>query len=79
MQRSSGKDTHSQTLISGNEEDTYTYFHTLQELIKKFLIENEDESESKVFYSKMEGDYYRYLSEVKKDKDRQGVYLIMHA
>ena len=58
--------------MSGNE-DTFTYFHTKQLLIKDFLSKNEDESESKVFYSKMEGDYYRYLSEVKKDKDRQGV------
>ncbi|XP_059186245.1 14-3-3 protein beta/alpha-A [Centropristis striata] len=33
-------------------------------LLDKFLIVNASQSESKVFYLKMKGDYYRYLSEV---------------
>ncbi|XP_028309593.1 14-3-3 protein beta/alpha-1-like [Gouania willdenowi] len=34
------------------------------ELLDKFLIANASAAESKVFYLKMKGDYYRYLSEV---------------
>uniref|UniRef100_A0A4W3H3Q2 Tyrosine 3-monooxygenase/tryptophan 5-monooxygenase activation protein, beta polypeptide b n=1 Tax=Callorhinchus milii TaxID=7868 RepID=A0A4W3H3Q2_CALMI len=33
-------------------------------LLDKYLIANSTQSESKVFYLKMKGDYYRYLSEV---------------
>ncbi|XP_039521398.1 14-3-3 protein beta/alpha-B isoform X2 [Pimephales promelas] len=33
-------------------------------LLEKFLIPNASQAESKVFYLKMKGDYYRYLSEV---------------
>ncbi|KAK2840801.1 hypothetical protein Q7C36_012380 [Tachysurus vachellii] len=33
-------------------------------LLEKFLIPNATQAESKVFYLKMKGDYYRYLSEV---------------
>ncbi|XP_030642051.1 tyrosine 3-monooxygenase/tryptophan 5-monooxygenase activation protein, theta polypeptide b [Chanos chanos] len=34
------------------------------ELLSKYLIENSSNAESKVFYLKMKGDYYRYLAEV---------------
>ncbi|KAL6478019.1 hypothetical protein MHYP_G00138540 [Metynnis hypsauchen] len=34
------------------------------ELLSKYLIENSTNPESKVFYLKMKGDYYRYLAEV---------------
>lgn len=38
-------------------------------LLDKFLIANSTNAESKVFYMKMKGDYYRYLAEVAgKDK-----------
>uniref|UniRef100_A0A672SHT7 14-3-3 protein beta/alpha-A-like n=2 Tax=Sinocyclocheilus TaxID=75365 RepID=A0A672SHT7_SINGR len=33
-------------------------------LLEKYLIANASQAESKVFYLKMKGDYYRYLSEV---------------
>ncbi|KAJ8387999.1 hypothetical protein AAFF_G00147900 [Aldrovandia affinis] len=33
-------------------------------LLDKYLIANASQAESKVFYLKMKGDYYRYLSEV---------------
>lgn len=37
----------------------------LQELLDEYLIKSaEGDVESKVFYQKMKGDYYRYLAEV---------------
>lgn len=33
-------------------------------LLDKFLIAKASNAESKVFYLKMKGDYYRYLAEV---------------
>lgn len=35
-----------------------------QGLLDNYLIANASAAESKVFYLKMKGDYYRYLSEV---------------
>ncbi|XP_046901527.1 14-3-3 protein zeta/delta-like [Hypomesus transpacificus] len=40
------------------------------ELLTKYLIENSTNPESKVFYLKMKGDYYRYLAEVASGADR---------
>ncbi|KAM4625496.1 tyrosine 3-monooxygenase/tryptophan 5-monooxygenase activation protein, theta polypeptide b isoform 1-T3 [Polymixia lowei] len=40
------------------------------ELLNKYLIENSTNAESKVFYLKMKGDYYRYLAEVASGTDR---------
>ena len=37
---------------------------SLQALLDKFLIAKASNAESKVFYLKMKGDYYRYLAEV---------------
>ncbi|KAI0092026.1 14-3-3 domain-containing protein [Irpex rosettiformis] len=37
------------------------------ELLEKFLINSANPGEEKVFYSKMRGDYYRYLAEFTKD------------
>lgn len=41
---------------------TFSFF--TQGLLEKYLIPNASQAESKVFYLKMKGDYYRYLSEV---------------
>jgi len=41
------------------------------ELLSKYLIENSKQAESKVFYLKMKGDYYRYLAEVASGDDRK--------
>ena len=43
------------------------------DLLDTILITNSQEAESKVFYQKMKGDYYRYLSEVKSGDARQDV------
>jgi len=42
----------------------------LQDLLDKFLIPKAGNPESKVFYLKMKGDYYRYLAEVATGDDR---------
>ncbi|XP_030626691.1 tyrosine 3-monooxygenase/tryptophan 5-monooxygenase activation protein, theta polypeptide a [Chanos chanos] len=41
------------------------------ELLGKYLIENSTTPESKVFYLKMKGDYYRYLAEVASGDSRK--------
>ncbi|XP_072545828.1 tyrosine 3-monooxygenase/tryptophan 5-monooxygenase activation protein, theta polypeptide b [Salminus brasiliensis] len=41
------------------------------ELLSKYLIENSTNPESKVFYLKMKGDYYRYLAEVASGDDKK--------
>ena len=38
-----------------------------QTLLDEYLIPNSTPAESKVFYYKMKGDYYRYLAEVSGD------------
>jgi len=42
-------------------------------LLDKFLIPKASNAESKVFYLKMKGDYYRYLAEVASASDRTAV------
>lgn len=42
-------------------------------LLEKFLIPNASQPESKVFYLKMKGDYYRYLAEVAAGDDKKGI------
>ncbi|XP_077798754.1 14-3-3 protein zeta/delta isoform X1 [Macaca mulatta] len=42
-------------------------------LLEKFLIPNASQAESKVFYLKMKGDYYRYLAEVAAGDDKKGI------
>lgn len=44
----------------------------LQGLLDKYLIPKASNAESKVFYLKMKGDYYRYLAEVATGETRHG-------
>lgn len=50
------------------------FFHTnsFQNLLDKYLIPKASNAESKVFYLKMKGDYYRYLAEVATGDTRNG-------
>lgn len=50
-----------------------SYF--FQELLDKYLIANATNPESKVFYLKMKGDYFRYLAEVACGDDRKRKYV----
>jgi 14-3-3 protein epsilon len=43
------------------------------DLIDKHLLPTAQQSESKVFYLKMKGDYYRYLAEFKQGDERKPV------
>ena len=45
---------------------------SLQSLLDKFLIAKASNAESKVFYLKMKGDYFRYLAEVATGDARAG-------
>ncbi|KAI6244196.1 Threonyl-tRNA synthetase [Aphelenchoides fujianensis] len=47
--------------------------HDVLDLLDKFLIPKAGNPESKVFYLKMKGDYYRYLAEVATEDDRTAV------
>lgn len=47
----------------------------LQGLLDKYLIPKASNAESKVFYLKMKGDYYRYLAEVATGETRNSKYL----
>ena len=48
-------------------------FSSLQSLLDKHLIPKASNAESKVFYLKMKGDYYRYLAEVAVGDHRASV------
>lgn len=52
-------------------ETSLFFFNLSQELLDKYLIVNATQPESKVFYLKMKGDYYRYLSEVASGDNKQ--------
>lgn len=45
-----------------------------QKLLDNYLIENSTNPESKVFYLKMKGDYYRYLAEVASGDNKSSSY-----
>lgn len=67
-----------------NEEMTKDYRTTVEEelrdicnqvltLLHSFLIPKATDIESKVFYHKMKGDYYRYLAEVASEDDKADI------
>ena len=45
----------------------------MQELLDKYLIPKANDSDSKVFYQKMKGDYYRYIAEVASEEKKTGI------
>ncbi|XP_045437307.1 14-3-3 protein zeta/delta isoform X3 [Pipistrellus kuhlii] len=51
----------------------YDFLFFPKSLLEKFLIPNASQAESKVFYLKMKGDYYRYLAEVAAGDDKKGI------
>lgn len=57
------------------EKELETVCQDVLNLLDQFLIKScgEDQLESKVFYLKMKGDYYRYLAEVATGEKRAGV------
>lgn len=57
------------------EEELKEICKDVLELLEKHLISKATQTESKVFYLKMKGDYYRYLAEVVPTEkgERQGV------
>ena len=50
-------------------------FFYLQELLDKYLIAKAASTDSKVFYLKMKGDYYRYLAEVETGDAKTSEYM----
>lgn len=52
----------------------YIFIFHLQGLLDKYLIPKASNPESKVFYLKMKGDYYRYLAEVATGDARNSKY-----
>jgi 14-3-3 protein beta/theta/zeta len=43
----------------------------LLQLLDNFLIAKAEDPDSKIFYAKMKGDYYRYLAEIASGDERQ--------
>lgn len=52
--------------------------HLFQTLLSEYLIPKATQAESKVFYLKMKGDYYRYLSEVASGDAKKGTSRFAH-
>ena len=48
---------------------------SIQGLLDKYLVPKASNAESKVFYLKMKGDYYRYLAEVATGDSRNSKWL----
>ncbi|KAI6192283.1 14-3-3 protein [Aphelenchoides bicaudatus] len=55
------------------EKELKEICHDVLDLLDKYLIPKAGNPESKVFYLKMKGDYYRYLAEVATGDDRTAV------
>lgn len=52
------------------ENELHNVCHEILKIIKESLLKNADTPESKVFYHKMSGDYWRYLAEFKNGKEK---------
>lgn len=57
--------------MSSTHFSTYDSHFDLQELLDKHLIPSATPADSKVFYLKMKGDYYRYLAEVATEENKE--------
>lgn len=67
-------------VIELNWARAYTHTHTHQQgLLDKYLIPKASNPESKVFYLKMKGDYYRYLAEVATGETRNSKFVDLFA
>ncbi|KAI6221396.1 14-3-3 protein [Aphelenchoides fujianensis] len=55
------------------ESELRNICHNVVDLVDNFLIPKAGHPESKVFYLKMKGDYYRYLAEAATEDDRAAV------
>lgn len=55
------------------EEELKSSCRIVLDLLENFLIPSATLTESKVFYLKMKGDYYRYLAEVASGDDRANI------
>ncbi|NWY89501.1 1433S protein, partial [Loxia curvirostra] len=52
------------------EQELNSVCNNVLGLLDKYLIKKDSDTESKVFYLKMKGDYFRYLAEVASGDDR---------
>lgn len=53
------------------EQELNSVCNSVLDLLEKYLIKKEGDPESRVFYLKMKGDYFRYLAEVAAGDDRK--------
>ena len=51
------------------EKELKQIFEDISNLLDKYLLPNAEDPESKVFYLRLKGDYYRYLCEITKNKE----------
>ena len=72
-ERGKGEETHAQAIASYRqkvEDELKGICDDVLETLDNHLIPNSVNDESKVFYLKMKGDYYRYLAEFQQEEDR---------
>lgn len=55
------------------EEELSTFCNDILKLIDDYLLPKAGDSESKIFYLKMKGDYYRYISEYAQNDEHKRV------
>ena len=73
-ERGKGEETHAQAIASYRqkvEDELKGICDDVLETLDNHLIPNSVNDESKVFYLKMKGDYYRYLAEFQSSEGRQ--------